>query len=213
LKKKIAIYGGGGLGREVLSMLHALSEWEVTGFYDDGMDKGTVIKQLPVLGGVEDLLLAKEPVNIVLAFGNPSVKMQLAARLQSNNQIHFPVLIHPHAVIQDKLSIRLGRGTIITAGVVFTTDIEIGEHVLINLNTTVGHDVHMGDCSSVMPGVNIAGEVTIGKGVLIGSGANILNGLHIGDHCRIGAGSVVTKSVASGKTVVGIPARPVHSSL
>jgi len=195
-----------------LSMLHALPEWEVIGFYDDGKERGTMIKQLPVLGGLMELLSVTAPTNVVLAMGNPTLKIQVAERLYENNNIHFPVLIHPNAVIQEKSSVKLGQGSIITAGVVLTADIEMGDHVLVNLNCTVGHDVHIGDCSSVMPGVSIAGEVSIGKGVLIGSGANILNGLHIGDHSRVGAGSVVTKSVASGKTVVGIPARPVHSS-
>lgn len=212
MKKKIAIYGGGGLGREVVSMLHALPEWEVTGFYDDGKEQGMLIKQLAVLGGLTELLKVTDATFIVLAMGNPTMKAQLAKRLQENSNIHFPVLIHPGAVIQEPSSVKLGAGSIITAGVVLTTDIELGDHVLVNLNCTVGHDVHIGDCSSVMPGVALAGEVVIGKGVLIGSGANILNGLHIGDHSRVGAGSVVTKPVASGKTVVGIPARVINST-
>jgi sugar O-acyltransferase (sialic acid O-acetyltransferase NeuD family) len=211
MKKNIAIYGAGGLGREVLSLLNALPEWEVTGFYDDGKAKGTLIKQLQVLGGLSELLEVTEVTHIILAVGNPIIKTKLAKILSGYDHIHFPVLVHPQAVIQDLPSVKLGRGSILTAGTVLTTDIEIGEHVLINLTCSVGHNVHIGDCSSVMPGVTIAGEVTIGKGVLIGSGANILNGLHIGDHSRVGAGSVVTKPVAVGKTVVGIPARPVHT--
>ncbi len=212
MKKKIAIYGAGGLGREVLSMLHAWPEWEVTGFYDDGKEKGTVIKQQPVLGGLEELLQVTEPTYLVLAIGSPAIKIQIAKRISENENILFPVLVHPNATIQDIASVKLGKGSVITAGVVLTTDIELGEHVLINLTCTVGHDVHIGDGSSVMPGVNIAGEVIIGKGVLIGAGATILNGLLLGDHCRVGAGSVVTKPVASGKTVVGIPARVINAT-
>jgi sugar O-acyltransferase (sialic acid O-acetyltransferase NeuD family) len=212
MKKSIAIYGAGGLGREVLSLLNALPEWKVTGFYDDGKVKGTLVKQLQVLGGLSELLEVTELTHIVLAVGSPIIKTKLAKMLAGYDHIHFPVLVHPQSVIQDLPSVKLGRGSILTAGTVLTTDIEIGEHVLINLTCSVGHDVNIGDCTSVMPGVTIAGEVTIGKGVLIGSGANILNGLHIGDHSRVGAGSVVTKSVAGGKTVVGIPARPVHTN-
>lgn len=212
MKKKIAIYGAGGLGREVLSMLYVLPEWEVMGFFDDGKEKGTVIKQLSVLGGMHDLLRMPEPVYVVLAIGNPAIKTRLAEQLVKNNNIIFPVLIHPHAIIQEMSSVKFGRGTIITAGVVLTADIEIEAHVLVNLACTVGHDVYIGNCSSLMPGANIAGGVTIGKSVLIGTGANILNGLHIGDCSRVGAGSVVTKSVPSGKTVVGIPARSVYTN-
>jgi acetyltransferase-like isoleucine patch superfamily enzyme len=41
----------------------------------------------------------------------------------------------------------------------------------------------------------------------IGSGAVILGGLEIGAGATIGAGAVVTKSVAAGATVAGVPAR------
>jgi sugar O-acyltransferase (sialic acid O-acetyltransferase NeuD family) len=211
MKKKIAIYGCGGLGREVLALLHALPEWEVIGFYDDGKTKGTKVKDRLVLGGLTDLHRVVEPLHLVLAIGNPLTKMRLAVGLNEINNINFPTLIHPNAIVEDFQSVKIGRGSIVTAGVILTTDIEIGEHVLLNLNCTVGHDVHIGDCTSIMPGVNIAGEVKIGKGVFIGSGANILNGLQVGDQSLVGAGSVVTKSVANGKTVVGIPARPIST--
>lgn len=55
--------------------------------------------------------------------------------------------------------------------------------------------------------------VTIGENVWIGSGAIILPGITIGDHAIIGAGSVVTRDVASGVTVAGNPARPLHKNL
>ena len=50
---------------------------------------------------------------------------------------------------------------------------------------------------------------TIRSGVVIGSGAQVLGPIEIGEGAKIGANSVVTKEVAPGSTVVGIPARPV----
>ena len=41
----------------------------------------------------------------------------------------------------------------------------------------------------------------------IGSGATILCGITIGENALIGAGAVVTRDVAPGETVVGVPAR------
>ena len=49
--------------------------------------------------------------------------------------------------------------------------------------------------------------VVIGRNVWIGAGALILPGVTIGDDAIVGAGSVVTRDVAAGTTVVGIPAR------
>jgi sugar O-acyltransferase (sialic acid O-acetyltransferase NeuD family) len=211
MKKKLAIYGAGGLGREVLSMLKALPEWEVTGFYDDGKVSDEAIGNVRVLGAMKELQMTTEDTNVVIAIGNPKIKRQLVERLISNPCIHFPILIHPHALILDAASVKIGHGSIITAGVILTTDIQIGAHVLVNLNCTVGHDVDIGDYSSVMPGANIAGEVKTGKAVMIGSGANVLNGICVGDQSRIGAGAVVTKDVKDNTTMVGVPARPINS--
>jgi acetyltransferase-like isoleucine patch superfamily enzyme len=45
------------------------------------------------------------------------------------------------------------------------------------------------------------------RGASIGSGAVIMCGLTIGEHAMIGAGAVVTRDVAAGTTVAGVPAR------
>jgi UDP-2-acetamido-3-amino-2,3-dideoxy-glucuronate N-acetyltransferase len=45
------------------------------------------------------------------------------------------------------------------------------------------------------------------KGASIGSGATILCGVTIGENAIVGAGSVVTKDVAPGAVVCGVPAR------
>lgn len=45
------------------------------------------------------------------------------------------------------------------------------------------------------------------RGASIGSGAVILCGVTIGERALIGAGAVVTKDVAPGTTVAGVPAR------
>lgn len=209
LKKKIAIYGAGGLGKEVLSLLNALSDWEVIGFYDDAEIKGTTFKGLPLLGGVDDLVAVNHSLFITIAIGDPKTKAALVKKLKANANIEFPTLIHPNAVLLEENSIRIGKGTLISAGVILTTDIEIGEHVLLNINSTIGHDVKIGSFCSLMPGVNVAGGVQVEEEVMVGSGANILNGLILGKGSRVGAGSVVTKNVESNDTVVGIPANPI----
>ena len=45
------------------------------------------------------------------------------------------------------------------------------------------------------------------RGASIGSGATILCGVTIGEDAMIGAGAVVTRDVAPGDTVAGVPAR------
>jgi serine O-acetyltransferase len=61
------------------------------------------------------------------------------------------------------------------------------------------------------PSTGVGGKrhPTIGDNVVIGSGAQVLGPIEVGAGAKIGANSVVTKDVAPGSTVVGIPAKPV----
>ena len=206
MKEPILIYGAGGLGKEILSLVRSLDHFEPVGFIDDSVKKGTVVKGIKVLGGVDFLNSYSPPVNMVVAVGDPSTKAMLIKMIDPS-RVYYPVLIHPSVIIQEAGAVSIAGGTIIAAGCILTSDISIGAHVLINLNTTVGHDTTIGDFSSIMPGTNVAGSVQIDSGVLVGSGTNIMNGIHIGAFSRIGMGSVVIRDVASATTVAGVPAR------
>jgi len=101
--------------------------------------------------------------------------------------------IHPGAVI--------GRNFFIDHGfVVIGETAEIGDDVTIYQHVTLG---------GTNPTEGVVGKrhPTIGDGVIVGSGAAILGPVHVGARARIGANAVVTRDVAEGATMVGIPAR------
>jgi sugar O-acyltransferase (sialic acid O-acetyltransferase NeuD family) len=209
MKHPLFIYGAGGLGREILSLVLTLQEYEVKGFFDDGLPKGSRIKGAQVLGGVAEFNELPEDNNVIFALGDPLLKQKLIAKIK--RPFRYPVLIHPSATIQDIGSVTIGEGSIICAGACITCDITIGKHVLVNLNSTIGHDTTIGSYSSIMPGVNIAGEVVVGESILLGSGCSIRNRVTIGNAATVGMGAVVLNDVAIGKTVAGVPAREIKS--
>jgi acetyltransferase-like isoleucine patch superfamily enzyme len=49
--------------------------------------------------------------------------------------------------------------------------------------------------------------VTVRRGASIGSGAIVMGGVTIGERALVGAGAVVTRDVAAGAVVAGVPAR------
>ena len=101
--------------------------------------------------------------------------------------------IHPGATI--------GRHFFIDHG--FTV---IGETAVIGDNVTIYQNVTLGGTN---PANGIAGKrhPTLLDGVIVGSGAQVLGPIIVGERARIGANSVVTKDVAEGATMIGIPAR------
>ena len=92
---------------------------------------------------------------------------------------------------------------------IISCNVSVGEGVMINAGTQVGHDVTIGNYVSIMANVDIGGGAQIGNNVFIGSKAVILPGVKIPDGCRIGAGSVVIKSIRQVGTYFGNPAKKI----
>jgi sugar O-acyltransferase (sialic acid O-acetyltransferase NeuD family) len=204
---EISVFGAGGLGREIAAMIGAIPGWSVAGFYDDAFKPGENINKTKCLGGMRELASATKKICLVVAVGDPKVKAGIVDSLEKAGRITSPSLIHPTVCILDPDTVSIGDGTMLTAGCVLTTNIRIGVHTLVNLNSTIGHDTVIGSYCTINPGVQVSGQVTIGDCVLIGTGASILNGVHIGDGAKVGAGAVVLGDVPPGVTVVGVPAR------
>jgi sugar O-acyltransferase (sialic acid O-acetyltransferase NeuD family) len=209
-KKKVAIYGASGFGREV-SWLCEECNIQVICFIDDDIYKtGKYLNNLPVIS-CSQLFEHYSDLDVVVAIANPLIRNKIIDSLKIRGK-NFKKVIHPGTKMSNFVSI--GDGLVLCAGCTLTTNIDIGDHVQINLHCTIGHDVVIGDYTTLAPGVNVSGWVHLGKRVYVGTGATFVNGtehnpLKISDDVVVGAGACVTKSLDSG-TWIGVPAKMMH---
>jgi len=214
--RQVAIYGGGGFAREVAWLIQSCNDgdtaYQVVCLIDDDVAAhGTLLNGIPVVG-LETARQRFPQANVVGAVGSPHTRQLLMEKAMAAG-FHFETIIHPR--VERSTWIEIGAGTVVCAGTILTTNIVLGQHVQINLDCTIGHDVNMGDYTTLAPGVHVSGCVQFGRRAYVGTGAVILNGTRddpivIGEDAVVGAAACVTKSVPAGVTVVGVPARPLQ---
>lgn len=209
--KDLYIIGAGGFGREVAWLVERINQveatWNIKGFIDDNKSiQGHTEDGYPVLGGTDYLLNQQKEIWVICAVGSAKVRKSIIEKLQVNPNIRFATVIDPSVILSDR--IKIGVGTIICAGTILTVDINVGNHVIINLDCTLGHDDVIEDFVTIYPSVNVSGNVLVETCAELGTGMQIIQGKKIGKESILGAGAVVVKDIPEKCTAVGSPAKP-----
>ena len=200
------IVGTGGMGRELLGWIAGCGEptrdrFQVAAFISEAGDGGTTLHGIPVLH--PDDWTGPAP-RFVMAFADPAKKKRLALHLEARGW-EPDIFIHDTAVVG--LGARIGRGTVVCPFCRISNDCEIGDHVLVNGGSGVGHDARVGSFSSLLGSVSVNGSALIGEGVVLGAGSLIYPGKRVGTGATVGLASVVLRNVPPHVTVFGNPAR------
>jgi len=205
---RVLVLGGGGHGRVIADAILARAakyeDMELVGFVDDDSTVGREpIFGKPVLGTHLDIKQVPHDV-LVLGIGHNEERQKLFEDLIRQGE-KFISVIHPNATVAR--DVKMGRGTVVFAGVVVNTGTKIGDNVILNTGCTVDHDCRVGSHAHICPGAHLGGTVRVGKGAFVGIGSAIIQNKTIGEWAIVGGGAVVTKDVLPRTTVVGVPAR------
>ena len=208
--KDIVIIGAGGVGRETALIIEDINEvnkeWNLLGFIDDNDDiQGSNINGYQVLGKLSSLEKYNKEIYVVCAIANYKIKKMIIQKLKKNTNIKYATLIHPSTKLNN--TVEIGEGCIVYQNVILTSNISIGNHVIISPRCGIGHDAKVEDYCSLLWNVSVSGNVLIKEGVLLGSASTIIQGLTIGEGSILGAGTVVIRDIEDNVTAVGNPAR------
>ncbi len=209
--KKIYIVGAGGFGRELLQWIKDINRakptWEIGGFLDDRPEalKGFGC-DYNVVGSISDWR-PSEDEEFALALANPLEKERVSGYMKAKGAV-FASVIHPTAILTG-FSCH-GEGLVMFPYSKLSVNSRAGDFVTI-LSSGIGHDVEIGDYSTVSGACSILRNVKIGRRVFLAANAVIANGVTIGDDAYIGLGSIVIKDVQAGQKTFGSPARVLPS--
>lgn len=206
------VYGAGGCGRGILPLARDQigSGADNRLVFVDDSAAGQVINGYDVLGFDDFARISARQKRVAIAVADSRIRSNLAEKCEQHG-IGFLTVRAANTIEMD--NVEIGEGALISPFVTFTSNIRVGVHFQANLYSYVEHDCIIGDFVTFAPRVCCNGNVHIGDHAYIGTGALIRQGrtgapLVIGEGATVGMGAVVTRDVAPGTTVIGVPARP-----
>ena len=165
---------------------------------------------LTLLGGDREVARIQDAnpgCRFLIAIGDNSTRKALADRL---GPLPWATVVHPSAAISGGAV--LGPGVFIGPLAVVNTGAVIGPHALVNSGAVVEHDVKLGAFCHLAPGAVIGGGSEIGEAALVGLGARVRDHLRVGEGALVAMGAVVTSDVDAGRTVAGVPEKPLGNA-
>jgi sugar O-acyltransferase (sialic acid O-acetyltransferase NeuD family) len=208
--KHLLIVGARGWGREVLATViytraYLKGEFDIKGFLDSKSDAFEGLKgdYPPIIASPEDYEIQPDDV-FFIAMGEPQWRKYYADLIEKKGG-HFISIVGGNAYVNPTATI--GEGSYISPLAIVSDNVIIGKHVVLHIFSNVGHDVKIGDFSTIEAYCFLGGHSEVGNLSTMHVRSTLLRLKKIGDNVDVGASSVVTRNIKAGLHVFGIPAK------
>jgi sugar O-acyltransferase (sialic acid O-acetyltransferase NeuD family) len=211
--RPLLLIGAGGLAREVLAAVRLLRDewWPIGALDDDPSRHGADLDGVPVLGGSELIgeLTDAAVVTCVANARRPAGRLGVVRRLNLPDD-RWATIVHPTASGPEGSV--MGPGTVLLAGVVMTTPLRIGAHVVAMPHALITHDNKVADRVTFAGATSLGGAVIVEECAYLGQAASVREMLRIGAGAVVGMGSVVLQNVPAGEVWAGVPAKRIRKA-
>ena len=209
-KKHLVIAGAGEFGRELYWTIQGAkgfgTEFDIKGYIDDAPNsKKTDILLAPCFGTIDEYEVMSDDV-FACAVANPVAREHVVRKLLQKGG-DFIDIIHETTIIHG--TVVCGKGVIMCPNTMVGDRSVVGDYVVLNAFSGIGHDCKIGDFTCIMSHCTIMGHTEIGQRVFLGGSAGTVPKAKIGDDAYVGAGSMVLRKVKAGSKVFGNPAAPI----
>ena len=207
--KNLIIIGCGAFARELY--WHATrskgygTDYKIKGFIDGDIKVADEeYKKLPlqVFGDINNYKIENDDV-FACAICTPAVRKKIIKSMLDKGA-DFINIIHETSIIQE--NVKLGNGIILCPYTYVNDHATVGDYVMINTMSGLGHDAEIGEYSCIMGHVELCGFVKAGKETYFGGGSRVLPHGKVGDGAYVGSGSIVLRKVKTNDKVFGNPA-------
>ena len=179
-KEKLLLIGAGGFGRVVSET--AVLSYECA-FVDDGVEAGTEICGVKVVGKISDLLaLFGAYKKLIVTIGNNAIRERIY-KTAAEIGYGFPNLIHPSAYVSSYA--KIGWGCVLLNHVTVQNGSSVGNGVLLNPGVEIHHDCAVDDFNLIYTNSVVRTYAKVGKRVRIGSNVTICNAAVVTDDADI----------------------------
>ena len=125
-----------------------------------------------------------EEVFFQVGVANIALKQGIIAACEARGWKAYSIF-HPQAVVSS--SALIGEGTYLGPLCVVSSNAKVGNHCIVHIQSTVGHDAIVEDLCAILPGAKLSGNVQVGARSLVGSNAFVAAGITIGEDCQVDA--------------------------